>query len=121
MIAGDTPYIYWQLKSAQVVLTVDLPEYNLKTGEIGTVVLVNQQGLSYKVEFITIAENFIAIAIAFFIQFSMRGRSPKPSKQETRFLQETGFLCFWTILRQKGKCDRPFGIRLARFAGAIGC
>jgi len=45
----------------RVVLTADLPEYNLKTGDIGTVVLVHQEGLGYEVEFITIAGNPIAI------------------------------------------------------------
>jgi hypothetical protein len=39
----------------RVVLTADLPEYNLKPGDIGTVVLVHQEGLGYEVEFITIA------------------------------------------------------------------
>ncbi len=45
----------------RVVLTTDLPEYHLKTGDIGTVVLVHQEGLGYEVEFITIAGKTIAI------------------------------------------------------------
>lgn len=31
----------------QIVLTTDLPEYDLKPGDIGTVVLVHQEGLGY--------------------------------------------------------------------------
>ena len=49
----------------RVVLTADLPEYNLKTGDIGTVVLVHQEGLGYEVEFITIAGKSIAIVSLF--------------------------------------------------------
>ncbi|GAB4291985.1 MAG: hypothetical protein Fur0025_27390 [Oscillatoriaceae cyanobacterium] len=40
----------------QVVLTTDLPEYRLKKGDIGTVVLVHQEGLGYEVEFITLTQ-----------------------------------------------------------------
>jgi len=49
----------------RVVLTTDLPEYNLKTGDIGTVVLVHQEGLGYEVEFITIVGKPIAIVSLF--------------------------------------------------------
>lgn len=38
----------------RVVLTTNLPEYRLQKGDIGTVVLVHQDGLGYEVEFITL-------------------------------------------------------------------
>ena len=42
------------------VLTVDLPEYGLKAGDVGTVVLVHgQQG--YEVEFITLDGETVAV------------------------------------------------------------
>ena len=49
----------------RVVLTADLPEYNLKPGDIGTVVLVHQEGLGYEVEFIAIAGKPLAIVSLF--------------------------------------------------------
>lgn len=49
----------------QVVLTTDLPEYNLKSGDIGTVVLVHQAGLGYEVEFMTITGKPIVIISLF--------------------------------------------------------
>jgi Domain of unknown function (DUF4926) len=49
----------------RVVLTTDLPEYHLKTGDIGTVVLVHQEGLGYEVEFMTLTGETIAIVSLF--------------------------------------------------------
>ncbi len=49
----------------RVVLTADLPKYNLKPGDIGTVVLVHQEGLGYEVEFMTITGKTIAIVSLF--------------------------------------------------------
>ncbi|HIK09103.1 MAG TPA: DUF4926 domain-containing protein [Oscillatoriaceae cyanobacterium M33_DOE_052] len=49
----------------QVVLTTDLPEYRLKKGDIGTVVLVHQEGLGYEVEFITLTGKTVAIVSLF--------------------------------------------------------
>ena len=49
----------------RVALTTDLPEYNLKTGDIGTVVLVHQEGLGYEVEFLTITGQTITIISLF--------------------------------------------------------
>jgi len=37
-----------------VVLDVDLPEYHLEKGDIGTVVLIHQNHKGYEVEFITL-------------------------------------------------------------------
>ncbi|MCT7951606.1 DUF4926 domain-containing protein [Ancylothrix sp. C2] len=49
----------------RVVLTADLPEYDLKPGDIGTVVLVHQEGLGYEVEFMTLTGETIAIVSLF--------------------------------------------------------
>ncbi len=38
----------------RVVLTVDLPEYQLQMGDIGTVVMSHQGGKGYEVEFFTV-------------------------------------------------------------------
>jgi hypothetical protein len=42
------------------VLTVDLPEYGLKAGDIGTVVLVHG-GKGYEVEFMTLDGQMVAV------------------------------------------------------------
>ena len=49
----------------RVALTTDLPEYSLRTGDIGTVVLVHQEGLGYEVEFITLTSQTVAIISLF--------------------------------------------------------
>jgi hypothetical protein len=49
----------------QVVLTVDLPEYGLKSGDLGTVVLVHQGGEGYEVEFVTLSGQTIAVVTVF--------------------------------------------------------
>jgi len=43
-----------------IVLTTDLPEYGLSTGDLGTVVLVHKHG-GYEVEFITLDGETIAV------------------------------------------------------------
>ena len=44
-----------------VVLTADIPEENLKRGDVGTVVLVHQAGAGYEVEFATLAGETLAV------------------------------------------------------------
>ena len=44
-----------------VVLTVDIDRSNLKAGDIGTVVHVQDDGQSYEVEFVTLAGDTVAI------------------------------------------------------------
>ena len=44
-----------------VVLTEDLPAEGLKTGDIGTVVHIHQEGAGYEVEFMTLAGETIAV------------------------------------------------------------
>ena len=48
-----------------VVLAVDLPEYGLKEGDIGTVVLVHQNGKGYEVEFVTLDGETVAVVSLF--------------------------------------------------------
>ncbi len=38
----------------QVILTVDLPEYHLKAGDVGTVVHIYNNGLAYELELFTL-------------------------------------------------------------------
>lgn len=45
----------------RVILTTNLPEYGLKQGDIGTVVLVHQNGAGYEVEFITLNGETVAV------------------------------------------------------------
>ena len=45
-----------------VVLTQDLPDEGLQTGDIGTVVHIHQEGAGYEVEFMTLAGETVAIA-----------------------------------------------------------
>ena len=56
-----------------VVLTPDLAEYNLKVGDIGTVVLVPQEGLGYEVEFMTLTGQTITIISLFSSQIRAIG------------------------------------------------
>ena len=45
-----------------VVLTQDLPDEGLETGDIGTVVHIHQEGAGYEVEFMTLAGETVAVA-----------------------------------------------------------
>ena len=44
-----------------VVLTEDLPAEGFKSGDIGTVVHIHQDGAGYEVEFITLAGQTVAV------------------------------------------------------------
>jgi hypothetical protein len=44
-----------------VVLTTDMPERGLQAGDIGTVVLVHEEGKGYTVEFMTLAGETVAV------------------------------------------------------------
>ncbi|MBL8161274.1 MAG: DUF4926 domain-containing protein [Anaerolineae bacterium] len=48
-----------------VALTVDLPEYNLRTHDVGAVVLVHGDHDGYEVEFVTITGETVAIVSVF--------------------------------------------------------
>ena len=45
-----------------VILTGDLPDAGLKSGDIGTVVHVHPEGKGYEVEFMTLAGETVAVA-----------------------------------------------------------
>jgi hypothetical protein len=45
----------------RVILTEDLPEHDLKAGDIGTVVLVHRDGAGYEVEFIALDGETLAV------------------------------------------------------------
>jgi hypothetical protein len=44
-----------------VVLAIDLPQYQLESGYVGTIVLIHEQG-GYEVEFITLDGETVAVA-----------------------------------------------------------
>jgi hypothetical protein len=44
-----------------VVQTADLPEHGLRSGDIGTVVMVHQGGAGYEVEFMTLDGETVAV------------------------------------------------------------
>ncbi len=52
----------------RVILTEDLPEYGLKTGDIGTVVLIHREGEGYEVEFATLDGETLAVISVFAFQ-----------------------------------------------------
>ncbi len=45
-----------------VVLTADLPDEELKSGDVGTVVHVHKGGAAYEVEFMTLDGHTVAVA-----------------------------------------------------------
>ena len=47
---------------SNIVLTCDLPDHGLAAGDIGTVVLVHDEGKGYEVEFMTLDGETIAVA-----------------------------------------------------------
>ena len=46
---------------ASVVLTTNIPERGLQEGDIGTVVMVHQEGKGYTVEFVTLSGDTVAV------------------------------------------------------------
>jgi hypothetical protein len=44
-----------------IVLTTDLPEYGLAAGDIGTVVMVHQNGRGFEVEFVSLDGETLAV------------------------------------------------------------
>ncbi len=49
----------------RVILTTNIPDYGLETGDIGTVVLVHQGGKGYEVEFVTLSGETIVVVSLF--------------------------------------------------------
>ncbi|MGH9947192.1 MAG: DUF4926 domain-containing protein [Pyrinomonadaceae bacterium] len=59
----------------QIVLKEDLPERGLQSGDIGTVVLVHQNGKGYEVEFVALDGETVAVVSLFANQVrSIEGR-----------------------------------------------
>ncbi|MBF0289868.1 MAG: DUF4926 domain-containing protein [SAR324 cluster bacterium] len=56
-----------------VVLTEDIPDFKLAKGDIGTVVLVHNNGEGYEVEFVTLGGDTIAVTTLFPVQIRMIG------------------------------------------------
>ena len=48
-----------------IVLTTDLPEHSLKSGDIGTVVLVHRDEAGYEVEFVALDGETVAVVSVF--------------------------------------------------------
>ena len=68
----------------RVVLTTDLPEYGLQSGDIGTVVLVHQAGKGYEVEFVSLNGETLAV-------ISLLATQVRPSyAQEVAHAREIG-------------------------------
>jgi hypothetical protein len=67
---------------AQVVLTNAIPEHNLQAGDIGTVVMVHQQGRGYTVEFMTGAGDTIAVVTLDADQIRALGANEIPHVRE---------------------------------------
>ena len=49
----------------QIVLKEDLPEYGLQAGDLGTVILVHQNGKGYEVEFVALDGESLAVVSLF--------------------------------------------------------
>jgi len=52
----------------RVILAEDLPEYGLKAGDIGTVVLIHGEGAGYEVEFTALDGETLAVTSVFAAQ-----------------------------------------------------
>ncbi len=46
----------------RVILQVNLPEYGLLAGDIGTIVMVHNGGAGYEVEFMTLSGETVAVS-----------------------------------------------------------
>jgi ATP-dependent exoDNAse (exonuclease V) alpha subunit len=45
----------------RIMLTTDLPDYGLKTGDIGTIVLVHTKNKGFEVEFVSLDGKTVAV------------------------------------------------------------
>ena len=58
----------------RVILTTDMPEYRLKKGDIGTVVLVHGQNEGFEVEFVSLDGETVAVVSLYANQVRPIGR-----------------------------------------------
>ncbi len=49
----------------RIILNIDLPEYDLKMGDIGTVVLVHEKSKGFEVEFVSLDGETVAVVSLF--------------------------------------------------------
>lgn len=68
-----------------VVLTSDVPEHGLKSGDIGTVVMIHRSGAGFEVEFVTLDGQTIAVATlpSDKVRPVGHGEIPQPVKSRT--------------------------------------
>ncbi len=59
----------------RIILTVDLPEYGLQTGDIGTIVLIHEKQNGFEVEFVSLDGETIAVTSLFDYQIRPIGQS----------------------------------------------
>ena len=62
----------------RVILTEDLPEYGLKAGDIGTVVLIHRDSKGYEVEFVALDGETLAVTtvLASQVRLALRHEIP---------------------------------------------
>lgn len=58
----------------RVVLTAELPDYGLKPGDMGTVVLIHEESQGYEVEFVSLDGETVAVTSLFAHQLRPIGR-----------------------------------------------
>ncbi len=63
-----------------VVLTSDMPEYGLKRGDLGTVVLVHHGDEGYEVEFVALDGEAVAVVSL----FASSGAANRPARDRSR-------------------------------------
>jgi hypothetical protein len=68
----------------RVILTEDLPQYGLKAGDIGTVVLIHREGEGYEVEFAALDGETLAVTsvLASQVRPAMRNEIPHARMME---------------------------------------
>ena len=62
----------------RVILTQDLADHGLKSGDIGTVVLVHKAGKGYEVEFTALDGETLAVTTVMASQVRLAGRREMP-------------------------------------------
>ena len=58
----------------RIILNIDLPEHDLKKGDLGTVVLVHGESKGFEVEFVSLSGETVAVVSLFTYQVRSIGR-----------------------------------------------
>jgi uncharacterized protein DUF4926 len=82
-----------------VVLTADLPEHDLRAGDLGTVVLVHQGGKGYTVEFTALSRETVAVA-------TLSSEQTRPTRAN-----DIAYMCELVTMR---RCPDPAGLDYRR-------